>query len=375
MLAEIHESRKDYRLARTYFERAMAVLPNDESLLKAYARFLYYKLDDGEALEPFLAGPNKILQGLYFVELRGNNLAYCLERYQEAYSVFAVGHRRKPKAGSFMAGMASCKLCMGEMAEGAKLAGRALTAFEKEEHEDGILEALFYLYVASPRTAQAHYLTRIAAELATASLDKAGWIFHVVADKTAISSHSEAKWLGRLAKVVAGFAPMKTLAQWPAWIAARTSGYRRRFPLLMQEFAIWLEDEVEIREDDAWPLELAKRESGEAWFLDPAVQTRWEEDSTMFARTLDGSEIALVDRDGLPTAVVYLGGEGDIKTLATSPEEFLHLLAKADTGVELDKVPASARKTLAAWLKKKGVRVPRAPAFHIASILKPRKRN
>jgi tetratricopeptide (TPR) repeat protein len=374
MLAEIHESRKDYRLARTYFERAMAVLPNDESLLKAYARFLNYK--DSEALERFLAGPNKILQGPYFVRLRGINLSHGLERYREAYEVFSAGHGHQPENGDFIVRMALCKLCMGEMAAGAKLARRALTAFEKAEDPDGIIEALFYLYVAALRATRARYLARIARHLTTSgALVKGGWICDAVANKSAISRHSEAKWLGRLAEVVAGHAPMKTLARWPAWIAARTSGYRRRFPLLMQEFAIWLEDEVEIREDDAWPLELAERESGEAWFSDPAVQTRWENHSLMFARTLDGSEIALVDRDGLPTALVYLGGEGDIKTLANSPEEFLHLLAKADTGVELDKVPASARKTLAAWLKKKGVRVPRAPAFHITSVIKPRKRN
>jgi tetratricopeptide (TPR) repeat protein len=129
MLAEIHESRKDYRLARTYFERAMAVLPNDESLLKAYARFLNYK--DSEALERFLAGPNKILQGPYFVRLRGINLSHGLERYREAYEVFSAGHGHQPENGDFIVRMALCKLCMGEMAAGAKLARRALTAFEK----------------------------------------------------------------------------------------------------------------------------------------------------------------------------------------------------------------------------------------------------
>jgi hypothetical protein len=247
--------------------------------------------------------------------------------------------------------------------------------FEKEEDPDGILEALFFLYIASARAQQSRYLARIAKHLGIhGSLIKGGWISNALTNKPALRQHSEWKWLNRLANVVGGYARRRTLTPWLAFHAARTPTYRKQFPVLLQEFAIWLEDEMEPRDDDAWPLDLADRESGEAWFFDATAQYQWEQGSRLFARTRAGSEIALVDRDGLPTAVVYLGHDCRIKTLAKSPENFLHRLATARTGVELDSVPASCRRVLAAWLKEKAPTIPSAPAFDVATFLKSRKR-
>ena len=193
-------------------------------------------------------------------------------------------------------------------------------------------------------------------------------------DMAALRQHSEWKWLRRLGEVIAGHAQVRTLTCWPAFHAARIPAYRKQFPVILQEFSIWLEDEMEPRHDDAWPLELANRESGEAWFFDAQVQSRWEQGSRLFARTRAGSEIALVHRDGFPTVVVYLGHDCRIKTLAKSPEEFLHKLASARTGVELDTVSAPCRRVLSAWLKDKAPAIPAAPAFQTATFLKSRKR-
>ena len=374
-LAEIYRGQGNYSPARASFERAIQISPDDEDLLKDYTKFIYDELGDREAVERFLSGPNPTLRGSFFVWRRAINLSAGLGRYQEGYEVCAAAHRRWPRDGDFLLRMVLCKLALGELPAGARLARQALKVSEREEDPDCILEALFYLYIVSPGAQRPRYLAHIAKHLATDGILFEGeWILVALTNKAALRQHSEWKWLRRLGLVIAGHAPRRTLNPWPAFYAARTPAYRKQFPVLLQEFAIWLEDEMEPRDDDAWPLDLADRESGEAKFFDATDQSRWEQGSRLFAMTAAGSEIALVDRDRLPTAVVYLGHDGQIKTLAKSPEDFLHKLARARTGVELDSVPASCRRALAAWLKEKAPTIPTAPAFDVAAFLKSRKR-
>jgi hypothetical protein len=140
-------------------------------------------------------------------------------------------------------------------------------------------------------------------------------------------------------------------------------------PPLLEQFTQWLEDQ-------GYPalgsLRIRKAPVGAKWFPDePQLGAKLSRCATAFGRLSDGSAIVVVERgEGLPTPVVLLDSEGDIRTLGTSPEEFLSLLAKADTGaLDLDFDPAPARERLASWLKAKKVRVPKAPPFDLVGFL------
>lgn len=86
----------------------------------------------------------------------------------------------------------------------------------------------------------------------------------------------------------------------------------------------------------------------------------------------DGSLLALLDtgRPKAPRAVVLLDSEGEARTVATSLEELLHLLAKGETGVnDLDDEAATGRGALAAWLDEKKVKAPKAKDFDFQAWL------
>ncbi len=141
-------------------------------------------------------------------------------------------------------------------------------------------------------------------------------------------------------------------------------------PELITDFEKWLDK----REHPAVGyLELDSAPPGEGYF-DGAALARLRACAIGFARTPDGSEIVLVERGGeSPMAVVCLGSEGEIDTLATSPEEFLHLLARGETGnSDLDDEEATSRDALARWLKKRKVAEVAGPPFDLGAFLEGR---
>ncbi|WP_338867797.1 hypothetical protein [Myxococcus stipitatus] len=85
----------------------------------------------------------------------------------------------------------------------------------------------------------------------------------------------------------------------------------------------------------------------------------------------DGSLLVLVRTGGKPPfAVALLGSEGETRTVANSLEEFLSLWSKGETEVsELDGAEDSGRASLAAWLKEKKVKVPKAKDFDFSAWL------
>lgn len=99
---------------------------------------------------------------------------------------------------------------------------------------------------------------------------------------------------------------------------------------------------------------------------------RLEKAAFTFLNLGDGSLLALLDtgRAKAPRAVVLLDSEGEARTVATSLEEFLHLLAKGETGVgDLDDEEATGRSALAAWLGEKKVKAPKAKDFDFQAWL------
>ncbi len=146
---------------------------------------------------------------------------------------------------------------------------------------------------------------------------------------------------------------------------------KMKLPPLLAEFAKWLED----HDDNAVGyFELADDPPGEGYFETKEEEKKFQSKAMSFARTPDGSEVVLVDRGpGLPCPVVFLNSEGGEDTIAVSPEEFLLLLAKGETGVfDLDDEDATERKALAAWLKKKKVKAAKAPPFDLGEFLEGR---
>ncbi len=133
---------------------------------------------------------------------------------------------------------------------------------------------------------------------------------------------------------------------------------------IMDEFKAWLKKQDEFA---AGYFELTDELDAAGLFETEKEKALFEKIARPFARTGDGSLIALVDRGGgLPQAVVYLDSEGGWQTIAASPEEFLLLLGRGETGVnELDDEDASDRKALRGWLLKKKVKAPKVPSFDL----------
>ncbi len=99
---------------------------------------------------------------------------------------------------------------------------------------------------------------------------------------------------------------------------------------------------------------------------------RLHKDAFTFLSLGDGSLLALIDtgRPKAPRAVVLLDSEGEARTVATSLEEFLRLLAKGETGVgDLDDEAAAGRGALAAWLDENTVKAPKAKDFDFQAWL------
>lgn len=103
-----------------------------------------------------------------------------------------------------------------------------------------------------------------------------------------------------------------------------------------------------------------------------AAAERLQKAAFTFLNLGDGSLLALLDtgRPKAPRAVVLLDSEGDARTVATSLEELLQLLAKGETGVaDLDDEAATGRGALSAWLVAKKVRAPKAKDFDFQAWL------
>ncbi|MBN8227233.1 hypothetical protein JYK02_06875 [Corallococcus macrosporus] len=104
----------------------------------------------------------------------------------------------------------------------------------------------------------------------------------------------------------------------------------------------------------------------------PELADRLRRDAFAFLHLPDGSLLALVNPGaGAPWAVALLGSEGEARTVANSLEEFLLLWSQGETDLDDldDEEGASDRKALAAWLKAKKVKAPKAKAFDFAAWL------
>jgi hypothetical protein len=98
------------------------------------------------------------------------------------------------------------------------------------------------------------------------------------------------------------------------------------------------------------------------------VPTQWSEENAdrlrrsafAFLQLPDGSLIALMRAEtGAP--IVLLGSEGEARTVGESLEDFIVKWSKGRTEIDdLDDPEASSRKELAAWVKKKAIKAPRA---------------
>jgi hypothetical protein len=123
---------------------------------------------------------------------------------------------------------------------------------------------------------------------------------------------------------------------------------------------------------------VAKQKHGSLGWFDAlaaeAIPKEWMSEKTAqlqksgfaFLHLPEGSMLALVNG-----AVALLGSEGDARTVANSLEEFLLLWSKGDTEIDDldDEDGSSGRKALAAWLKDKKVKAPKAKSFDFLAWL------
>ena len=137
-------------------------------------------------------------------------------------------------------------------------------------------------------------------------------------------------------------------------------------PALLQRFGEWLA----AQEYGAvgW-FSLQTQRVPSAWHPDSA--DRLQRDGFAFLETPDGSLLVLLQTGpNAPSAVVWLGSEGETDTVATSLEEFLVLLSRAETGLfDLDEGGAGSRSELRSWLAENRVTAPSASPFDFDAYL------
>jgi hypothetical protein len=105
---------------------------------------------------------------------------------------------------------------------------------------------------------------------------------------------------------------------------------------------------------------------------EPAAAERLNENGFSFLELADGSMVALLRTGvtGAPPAVVFLGSEGEYHTIANSLEEFLVLWSKGETDVhDLDDEEIEGRGALAAWIKSRKLKAPKAADFDLGAWL------
>jgi hypothetical protein len=105
---------------------------------------------------------------------------------------------------------------------------------------------------------------------------------------------------------------------------------------------------------------------------EPAAAERLNTHGFSFLELADGSMVALLHTGvtGAPPAVVFLGSEGEHHTIANSLEEFLVLWSKGETAVhDLDDEEIEGRAALAAWIKGRKIKIPKAADFDFGAWL------
>ena len=139
-------------------------------------------------------------------------------------------------------------------------------------------------------------------------------------------------------------------------------------PPLLADVGAWVgtQDHGTLGWFDALEVEPIPKE----WSPEKADQLRREAFS--FLHLPDGSLLALVKTGAdAPPAVALLGSEGEARTVANSLEAFLTQWSRGETEIDDldDEEGASGRKALAAWLKAKKVKAPKAKDFDFAAWL------
>lgn len=138
-------------------------------------------------------------------------------------------------------------------------------------------------------------------------------------------------------------------------------------PPLLADFGAWLAGQPYKSAGYLRELEAAPFSEGMGW--DEHV-ARISANGYAIGTTLDGSLLVLLDKvPAMP--VVCLGGEGEIGTAGDSLEAFLLAWSRGTTDVmDLDDdAGAKGRKALAAWLKERKLKAPKARAFDFEAWL------
>jgi len=137
-------------------------------------------------------------------------------------------------------------------------------------------------------------------------------------------------------------------------------------PPLLQSFGEWL---AKQKYGDVGWFELQAAKVPKEW--SPEAAERLQRDGFCFLSLPEGSELVLLKTgQDDPPAVVLLGSEGDSACVASSLEEFFHLLSQGETGIDdLDDEEAEGRAKLRSWLKKNKVTAPKAKSLDFDAYL------
>lgn len=143
-------------------------------------------------------------------------------------------------------------------------------------------------------------------------------------------------------------------------VAAWEKEIGKPVPPLMAKFLTWLAP-YEYGDLGYFELSPENLADGTAW----EGMERWGASTWAFINLPDGSLIGLCEAVE-PPAVVYIGSEGELRTLAESFEAFLLAIDAGETGTEIDlpddEAPepeqVAARKAFSSWIRKSKITAP-----------------
>lgn len=221
----LFDIRKDKEAAGAIFERAVAVGPKDVVTLGNYANFLtdYRKDHDAAGVmyeRAIAADPD------YAIHL-GNYARFLADVRKDKEAAGAMFERAvaaDPNETINLGNYARFLLTAGRVAEGLNRLDQAIAKRVEGKPDALVVECWMYAYCCRPKERRAEALGHIKLLVTTTDIRTDNWDFSGVIAQAKTMKHSEAKWLPKLAEVIAGRAEPATLKAWKAWQAAGETG-------------------------------------------------------------------------------------------------------------------------------------------------------
>lgn len=217
--------REDFDAAEGMYKRAIEVDPKDAYTLNCYANFLKnirneYDAAEGQYQRAIEADPNSVTTlndyALFLADDR--------EDFDTAEGMFKRVTEADPKRSNTLINLAKLYFDTGRVADGLTRLNEALSNLGVGEPPRVHVKCWACAYCVWPESKQAEALSHLKTLLLQTEIRTGDWDFSGVIAVAKRQNHPQAKWLDRLAEVVAGRAKPASLSKWPAWTKAGVGG-------------------------------------------------------------------------------------------------------------------------------------------------------